>query len=1100
MRLRLFALVIFISLVAAPRAPVSAQELGGYEGRAIAGIDVSLEGSAPDAAAESEFRSIIQRAMGSEFAAVRERKALQDLFDTQRVASARVEVSDANGSIASNAQRPIRVRFTIRRQVIVGAVRIDLGVTTGLPVSTDELRARLNMLEPGSRVSDQTLRRNADEIQTYLRDRGFFNSEVPFSQQLDASGTRSTVTFNIKLGEQARVDAFNINVTGFDQSRLQPLLKLQPGTPFTRQALGEDVNRIRQAIIATDYLAPTLDDARVERDPQTNKITITLKGAIGPKVSVSIKGYDELKEKKARELLPVKREGNIDFSAIVEGERRIRNRLQEDGYFFAELNHVCTVTPPSANTVSNGTPETCESLNPEDLTGRAVNITYEVERGRRFKLTDIRIAGTNKLAYEDVADDLKSQKANALGFIPLLGYGRGYTSRELLEQDRRTVEARMKDIGYRRAHAVVRQGVTLNGESLVITFAVEEGPLTRVAGVEIRGNQIYTEGQLRKELKTAVVEAPYSRSLARADGDRILNLYASDGYVDAQLDFSIVELPKRTVGDTEEERVRLVYTIRNEGDKVFINDIIVNGLVGNDKTKQTKRDAIVGATTLVEGDVLRADRLTESERALYATDAFRQVIITTRPAGETASGFKKRDIVIDVEELKPRILSYGGGFSTDNGPLGFVDLRNVNLFGKLRQGGARIRASRNQQLIRLEYFDPRFQRYGNRQYAPLSFSVQYQRDSTITRFFRSTIDRGSFGIVQRLDKDGNPIDEFGNSIKEPTINRFTVNLETQRVLQEKTRSIVFVRYSYEDVRLFNLGSLLIADILRPDKAVRLSRFGASFVRDTRELCSDERSLTSLATAQEPCHYSQFDATRGDFLTVDYSIALRQLGGNLSFNKFQATYRRYYQLKSFRKTVFALNSTLGLANLFNPRDRDGNNVIDETDLTLPISERFFSGGSTTLRGFGFEEAGPRQVETPVGKFRNQKGEEIFLNPFTIPVGGNALAVLNLEARVPVTKVLQVVPFYDGGNVFRKIGDLFDKNSKPGDDPNLRAHWTHTVGMGLRIKTPFAGALAVDYGFLLNPPQFILRPATPMDPEPSIYRLKRSQIHFRFTQAF
>lgn len=1107
MRLRLFALFIFLFVVVAPRASqVSAQDLSNYEGRAIAGVDVALEGSTADAAAEAEFRSIIQRAVGGEFAAVRERKALQDLFDTQRVASARVEVSEANGVVPTDGQRPIRLRFVIRRQVIVGAVRIDLGITTGLPVSTDELRARLNMLEPGSRVSDQTLRHNADEIQTYLRDRGFFNSEVNFSQALDASGTRSTVTFAIKLGDQARVEAFNINVTdfdaahGFDPARVRSLLKLQPGAPFTRQALGEDVNRVRQSIISTEYLAPTLEDARVVRDPQSNKITITLSGAIGPKVGVTIKGYDELKEKKARELLPVKREGNIDFSAIVEGERRIRNRLQEDGYFFAEVNHVCTVTPASANTMNNGTPETCENLNPEDLTGRAVNITYEVERGRRFKLTDIRIAGTNKLSYEDIADDLKSQKANALGFIPLLGYGRGYTSLALLEQDRRLVEARMKDIGYRRAHASVRQGVTLNGESLVITFAVEEGPLTRIAGVEVRGNQIYTDGQLRKELKTAVIEAPYSRSLARSDGDRILNLYASDGYVDAQLDFSIVELPKRMVGDTEEERVRLVYTIRKEGDKVFINDIIVNGLVGDDKTKRVKRDAIVQATTLVEGDVLRADRITESERSLYATDAFRQVIITTREAGETASGFKKRDIVIDVEELKPHILSYGGGFSTDNGPLGFVDLRNVNLFGKLRQGGARIRASRNQQLIRFEYFDPRFQKYGNRQYAPLSFSVQYQRDSTITRFFRSTIDRGSFGIVQRLDEKGNPIDEFGASIKEPTINRFTVNLETQRVLQEKTRSIVFVRYSYEDVRLFNLGSLLIADILRPDKAVRLSRFGASFVRDTRELCSDEPGLTSLATSREPCHYSQFDATRGDFLTVDYSVALRQLGGNLSFNKFQATYRRYYQLKSFRKTVFAANASLGLANLFNPRDRDGNNVIDETDLTLPISERFFSGGSTTLRGFGFEEAGPRTVVTPVGTFRNQKGEQIFLNPFTVPVGGNALAVLNLEARVPVTKVLQVVPFYDGGNVFRKIGDLFGKDSKPGDDPNLRAHWTNTVGLGLRIKTPLAGALAVDYGFLLNPPQFILRPPTMTDPEPSIYRLKRTQIHFRFTQAF
>src|ERR671939_803135 len=103
-------------------------------------------------------------------------------------------------------------------------------------------------------------------------------------------------------------------------------------------------------------------------------------------------------------------------------------------------------------------------------------------------------------------------------------------------------------------------------------------------------------------------------------------------------------------------------------------------------------------------------------------------------------------------------------------------------------------------------------------------------------------------------------------------------------MDRSRHSVLFVRYAYEDVRLFNISSLLIASILRPDRAIRLSRFGATFVRDTRN--------------------SQFDTTRGDFLSVDYSLALRQLGGNLSFNKFQLNYRRFYQLKQVRGTVLA----------------------------------------------------------------------------------------------------------------------------------------------------------------------------------------------------
>ncbi|MBA3768261.1 MAG: BamA/TamA family outer membrane protein, partial [Acidobacteria bacterium] len=116
---------------------------------------------------------------------------------------------------------------------------------------------------------------------------------------------------------------------------------------------------------------------------------------------------------------------------------------------------------------------------------------------------------------------------------------------------------------------------------------------------------------------------------------------------------------------------------------------------------------------------------------------------------------------------------------------------------------------------------------------------------------------------------------------------------------------------------------------------------------------------------------------------------------------------------------------------------------------------------------------------------------------VPVGGNALAVINLEARTPLTKIFQVVPFYDGGNVFRRVGDIFGREIKPGEDPNLRVEWTHTVGLGLRIKTPLGGALAVDYGYLLNPPQFVLDPAAR---DPQIIRLRHGQLHFRFTQTF
>src|SRR5438045_9060765 len=102
----------------------------------------------------------------------------------------------------------------------------------------------------------------------------------------------------------------------------------------------------------------------------------------------------------------------------------------------------------------SGTEQSCAKLEQSRLDGNTNNIVYDVNLHRRLRLTDIRITGTNKLTLEDIAPQLKSRKASALAFLPFLGgYGRGYTSNTMLEENRRTVEALMKDLGYRHSEA-----------------------------------------------------------------------------------------------------------------------------------------------------------------------------------------------------------------------------------------------------------------------------------------------------------------------------------------------------------------------------------------------------------------------------------------------------------------------------------------------------------------------------------------------------------------------------------------------------------------------------------------------------------------------
>jgi len=134
----------------------------------------------------------------------------------------------------------------------------------------------------------------------------------------------------------------------------------------------------------------------------------------------------------------------------------------------------------------------------------------------------------------------------------------------------------------------------------------------------------------------------------------------------------------------------------------------------------------------------------------------------------------------------------------------------------------------------------------------------------------------------------------------------------------------------------------------------------------------------------------------------------------------------------------------------------------------------------LRGFRFETAGPQDVlfkanQTPAAG-------QGFILPTLVPIGGDALAVFNFEMRYPLTERLRLVPFYDLGNVFRRINDIRWKNM------------SHTVGAGLRFNTPL-GPVGVDYGFFLN----FLAFAVPGVPG-AFLQQPRGAIHIRFGQTF
>jgi outer membrane protein insertion porin family len=660
---------------------------------------------------------------------------------------------------------------------------------------------------------------------------------------------------------------------------------------------------------------------------------------------------------------------------------------------------------------------------PADCSSNGLRLIYDLQPGSRYDLDEIRLEGTKEIGLSEVSDSLQSKPAAFFGSVPLLknlpligGLARGITSDDRIRRDRETIRSRLADLGFRSARVTSRIEPKPQSEDLALIFTVEEGVRSTVTEVTFQGNTIVTSEELEKQLAVKAGD-PFSPSGARDSNQRIKGLYADRGFLETTSQYTLI--------DVDTDRVMLKYNI-SEGTRSVIADIEVDGLT------KTRERSVRRFFDFKPGEVLTPDKIRRTQRDLFATGAFSEVNVRTSPApGNDPNAQHTR---VQVTEAKPLLMVYGLGYSTDEGPRGLLQLTNTNFLRRVNTASIRLRASFREQLAQVQFTDPRI--FGSHWGATVS--AFYDRNSNLQTF-----------LQRRLVTGGTTTNNgpgFG-------IKRFVTFAQAERNLSDIT-SLRF-RYSFENTRLFNVQNIPVEEIARNAQAVRLGQLSAGFTHDTRN--------------------SALNPTSGQLISFDHSLASRTFGGSEAFNKFFTNYQRYQQLSAstpvLRDSVLAFAARLGLAKPYSIRGTGENGTITDTDRLLPIAARFFSGGATTLRGFQFEQAGPQAILEP----RND--QEL---PTLVPLGGNALVVLNFELRYPLTRQLRLVPFYDLGNVFRKVSDI------------SRHGMSHTIGLGLRFNTPI-GPVGIDYGYLLNPPSFTSLGGIRV-------RQPQGVIHIKFGQTF
>ena len=164
----------------------------------------------------------------------------------------------------------------------------------------------------------------------------------------------------------------------------------------------------------------------------------------------------------------------------------------------------------------------------------------------------------------------------------------------------------------------------------------------------------------------------------------------------------------------------------------------------------------------------------------------------------------------------------------------------------------------------------------------------------------------------------------------------------------------------------------------------------------------------------------FDPAKGILAGASLKAASSLLFSETNFFKLDVYVNNYQRLSN--RIVLAVSLRSGMAEGFSHTSE------------LPLVERFFLGGRTTVRGYDQDTLGPKGADST-------------------PLGGNAFVMGNFELRTDVGRGFGVVTFVDTGNVWNKIQDI--------DVAQLR----FTTGLGLRYKTP-VGPLSIDYGVKLS----------------------------------
>jgi len=648
------------------------------------------------------------------------------------------------------------------------------------------------------------------------------------------------------------IRAIDVQYTGpatLSKERILAQMRTKVGQPYSNEVVQEDI----KALYKTGYIRNVRIFAQPEGDGVKVIVAVQTRAIVH---EIEITGAERVKPTRLRKEIKVKLNQAVDEQQLEEARQKIIEIYQARGFTNVSVDF---------------------RIDPIDEKRGTARVVFTVNEGAKGAVSQIRFEGNAHASQKVLRKQMKTRGKTLIHFMDKSGR----LDEVQLEQDLDKIREYYQDHGFIDVEIKdVRKERTEKGP-MIITIVISEGPQYHVRKLTITGYQHTTEPKVRTLLKMKEGSV-YSPKQLRDDAKAVADAYGSGGYVD------LVITPEGTPAGTG--LIDVHYTIE-ESVRSFVNRVNIEG---NTRTK----DKVIRREVLVApGDVFNTVRVDTTKKRLENLGYFAKV--ETYPEDTDIPG--RKDLTILVQEKRTGSLSFGGGFSTVDKLVGFVELTqgNFDLFNwpSFTGGGEKFR-------LRLQY-------------------------GTERKDFLLTITEPYF-LDRRLALTGQAFYNEANYLSADYDQRnYGFSLDLRKPINAYMYGTL--GYTLQNVEIFNVASSSPEFILTQSGTFTESKVFSSLVLDTRD--------------------NPLLSRRGQRITFSPAIAGGFLGGDTQIYGLDLEGSQYFHLP--KDTILLLNGEIATVSQWG----SGSEV--------PIFERLFLGGSNNLRGFPFREVGPQQNGEPVG---------------------------------------------------------------------------------------------------------------------------------------